>query len=360
VSRKTEAIIHLNAFAHNLSQVRVCAPKAKVLAMVKANAYGHGLIPVARALVAAGVDALGVAVTQEALQIREAGIIEPIWILEGFFDKEELEVIAREKLIAVLHDAHQLTLLKQYPLSSPLSVWIKVDTGMHRLGFHIDEIKAIVETLRALPWVHIAGLMTHFSDADVPSRGKTKDQIQLFNTVAADYALPRCAGNSAGIMAFPEAQYEWVRPGLMLYGVNPLQENTKSHPLKVAMTLQSQLISVKKIKQGATVSYGSTWQAPHDTTIGVVAIGYGDGYPIHAKVGTPVLIQGQRYPIVGRVCMDMLVVDLGQGSHLRVADSVTLWGESLSVTEIAECADTISWDLLCSVMQRVTYHYQPF
>lgn len=345
------------ALQHNLQRVRELAPGSKILAMVKADAYGHGARLVAETLATA--DGVGVAILAEALALRAAGIRQPITVLEGVFTAEEMAEAVRHDLTVIVHQEAQLRLLEAVPAATPVDVWLKLDSGMHRLGVDPEHVPAAYRRLRTLPGVRSVGLMTHFATADEPDSLQTRQQIAVFRSLQraieqeTGNAVPDSLANSAAILAWPEAQGSWVRPGIMLYGGSPFADRSAaSLGLRPVMTLQSRLIAVREIKAGEPVGYGATWEAPRDTRIGVVGIGYGDGYPRHAANGTPVLVNGARVPLAGRVSMDMITVDLGN-LPAAVGDPCVLWGEGLAADEVAAHAGTISYELFCKVTARV-------
>jgi alanine racemase len=349
------AVLRLDAVRHNLAKVRACAPAAKVMAVIKANAYGHGLLRIAKALT--DVDAFAVARVNEGIYLREAGCTQPITVLEGFSSANELDAILRYQLATVVHCVEQLAILQQMPEQAQLSVWLKMDTGMNRLGFKASTFSDVYQALQQCAIVkQPVGLMTHLASADDINDDFTVRQIRLFNEVTSGYAAPRSIANSAGLMVWPEALADWVRPGVMLYGISPFPDRAgQSLGLQPVMSLHSHLIAVKPIEKGETLGYGGSWHCEENTLVGVVAIGYGDGYPRHAKVGTPVLVNGQRAPLIGRVSMDMITVDLASQPHAKPGDPVMLWGNELPVEEIANCADTIPYTLVCGITQRVQF-----
>ncbi|MGA9852718.1 MAG: alanine racemase [Gammaproteobacteria bacterium] len=355
MSRATGAVINLSVLRHNLQRVRALAPRSRIMAMVKANAYGHGIAAAARALSQA--DAFGVASLDEALAIRHAGLAHPIVLLEGVFATAELEDAAKNGCELVVHDNNQLALLEASRLEKTLGVWLKIDTGMHRLGFPAADAHAAWERLSAARAVRgPVRLMTHLARADEPGNPHTRAQLDSFSAVTAGLRAERSIANSAGILAWPGSHADWVRPGILLYGVSPFAGRSGvEEGLIPAMTMCTTLIAVKQVKQGAAVGYGGVWVAPEDTRIGIAAIGYGDGYPRHAPNGTPMLVNGVRAPLVGRVAMDMIAVDLHALPSAAVGDPVVLWGPELPVEEIARAAGTISYELLCGVTQRVKF-----
>ncbi len=341
------------ALRHNLARIREVAPSSRVMAVVKANAYGHGLVQVARCLEDA--DAFGVARLTEALALRGAGVRQPVVLLEGLIDRRELEEAARHDLELVVHCEEQVALLEQAPADAAFVLWLKVDTGMNRLGLRPEQVEAVLARLDALgPRVGELRLMTHFASADEHENPATARQLQLFAGVAARRAWARSLCNSAGVFAQPSAHAEWVRPGIALYGVSPFPELMGSElGLKPAMRLASTVIAVRRVLAGEGVGYGGAWRAPRDTRVAIIAAGYGDGLPRSLPFGTPVLLGGERAGVVGRVSMDMLAVDVGSLPEVRVGDAAVLWGPELPVEQIAAHAGTIPYELLCSVSQRV-------
>ncbi len=346
------AELDLAALEHNLARLRRHAPRARIMAVVKANAYGHGLVRIARHL--PEVDAFAVARVDEGVRLREAGISQRIAVLEGFVCAEELELEARYRLEPLIHSSWQIDLLENARPESPLGVWAKVDTGMHRLGLAVDEFEACYRRLQQCPAVtQPVPLITHLANADVLSDAVTPRQIDQFRRVAA-VANERSIANSAGLLGWQASHSEWIRPGIALYGVSPFPERTGlDEGLRPVMTLKTRLIAIKSLRKGDAVGYGGEWICPHPTRMGIAAIGYGDGYPRHAGSGTPVSVNGRRVPLIGRVSMDMINLDLTECPEAAVGDAVTLWGEGLPVEEIARHAATIPYVLLCNVTQRV-------
>ena len=351
------AVLNKAAAAHNLQKVRECAPHAKVMAVIKANAYGHGALRIAEALQT--VDGFAVARVDEGVRLRNAGIQQRIAVLEGFTCEEELEQLLAHELDAVLHSFTQLAIFEARTEHEKIAVWLKLDTGMNRLGFKPAEFQAVYQRVTRCSVIkQPINLMTHLANADNRQDAMTLKQLALFNDTLNSLGLSphneRSIANSAGILAWQQALSDWVRPGIMLYGISPFAETTGAElGLKPIMSLHSRLIAVKPISKGDTVGYGGSWLCEQDTMLGVVAIGYADGYPRYARVGTPVLVNGQRVPLIGRVSMDMITVDLGAQSNAKAGDAVTLWGDDLPVEEIALCANTIPYTLVCGVTQRV-------
>lgn len=352
MSRPARALLDAQALRHNLERVRHHAPHSRVMAIVKANAYGHGLVWAARTL--AEADAFGVACVEEGLELRQAGIQQPVCVLEGFFDAAELPLLEQHRLSPVIHHEAQLRDLEHSSAIAALDVWFKIDTGMHRLGFPLALAPSALERLRACAAVKGIGLLSHFANADNTFDRATQIQVDAFLALADGTALPRSLANSAGIIAWPGSRLDWVRPGIMLYGVSPLAGRAAAElDLRPVMTLESAIISVHTLRKGDAVGYGGDWVCPEEMPVGVVAIGYGDGYPRHAKAGTPVLVNGTRAPLIGRVSMDMITVDLRGHPRAQVGDRVVLWGAGLPVEEIAAQAGTIGYTLLCGVTPRI-------
>lgn len=357
--RIARAVIDLNALRHNYRQVRRYAPDSRIMCVIKANAYGHGMAEVAGALPLA--DGFAVACLDEALQLRSHGIRQPLTVFQGFQSAEDLQLCRRHALWPVVHHRSQLEILEAAGAGTPLDVWLKITTGMNRLGFRPEEAAAVWQQLRRHDGLRQVRLMTHLARADEgraeAANDPTLQQLRLFDQVTAGLDAERSLANSAALIDWPEARLEWVRPGIMLYGASPfLPGRGPALNLQPAMTLQSRLIAVNARKRGEPVGYGGVWVCPADMRVGAVAIGYGDGYPRHIDDKTPVLVSGKRVPVIGRVSMDMLTVDLS-GTDARVGDEVILWGDELPVDEIARHADTIAYELLCNVYGRVHYEY---
>ncbi|MBQ4813739.1 alanine racemase [Pseudoalteromonas luteoviolacea] len=356
--RLATAEIDINALRHNLAIVKEMAPSAKVMAVLKANAYGHGLVKIAQCL--EGADAFAVARIDEALALRAGGLTKPIILLEGFFAPSDLPILLANNFETVVHDENQLAAIEACQLDAPISVWLKIDTGMHRLGIEPHQFEQFYARLKQSPNVKAdTKLMTHFPCADDLNNDFTTQQIAAFTALVKERDEALCLANSAGIIGWPDAHFDWVRSGLMLYGVSPMLNCTGvDHALKPVMRLKTRVIAIKHVVCGDRIGYGGRWTCEKDTTLAVVAMGYGDGYPRHAKEGTPVVIKGQRYGIVGSISMDMISVDIGCDSdQIRVGDEVEMWGPNLPVEEIADCADTIPYELLCNITPRVSYDY---
>jgi alanine racemase len=348
--RPIQARISIGAMAHNLRVARSHAGAARVFAVVKANAYGHGLSRARRALAVA--DGFAVLTLEEAANLRLMGVEQPILLLEGLFGADEIATCAELNLWPVLHDMAQLDWLQRQPPARPLQVFLKFDSGMHRLGFPLADHAAIVARVQGLPGVAGVTLMTHFAQAD--EAAGVDWQLQPFLREMADHGLPWSSANSAALLRYPETLGAWVRPGLMLYGASPFAEVTAEQlGLRPVMTLQSEIISVQTLQAGEGVGYGQLFRAERAMRVGVVACGYADGYPRHAPTGTPVLVNGRASRTLGRVSMDMLCVDLSEFPDAGVGSPVVLWGEGMPVDAVAAAAGTSSYELLCALAARV-------
>ncbi|MEO8332491.1 MAG: alanine racemase [Gallionella sp.] len=385
--RPIQAKLDLNALESNLEVARRAAPTARIMAVIKADGYGHGLLRAAEAL--AATDGYALLDIQDAVQLREAGFRQTILLLEGFFSAEDLPVIAEYNLTSVIHSSEQITLLDAHPGSGTLDVWLKVNSGMNRLGFAPQQVAQAFEQLRRHRAVRDITLMTHFANAD-ETRG-VAEPLALFNDLAASYRVARSLANSAALLRYPESHGDWVRPGIMLYGASPFAEvSAQQLGLKPAMTLGSRIIATQDLRAGDEVGYGAMFRANHSMRIGIVACGYADGYPRQsgrvepeaaprpdevrvsggvplagapgthrptpggcATNGTPILVDGQRTRTVGRVSMDMLYADLSALPAADVGSRVVLWGEDLPIEEVARAAGTVSYELMCALTPRV-------
>ncbi|AMN46392.1 alanine racemase [Steroidobacter denitrificans] len=409
--------IDATALRDNLAVVRRLAPRSRIVAVVKANAYGHGLVPVARVFAGAdphgagdeagqgvghevdpgvgqGVDrsagqgagrgvtqdvTLGVARLEEALALREAGIAAPILLLEGVFSAAQLQCAARHRVEIVVHSGEQIHMLEQFTGAYRFTAWLKLDTGMNRLGFRVGELAAARTRLSGCAAVAGMRLMTHLACADEPDSALTRAQIETFGAVvdalggdalgldepgagapgAGASRLERSIANSAGLIAWPQTRLEWVRPGLMLYGLSPLAgRSAATLGLRPAMTLSTRLIALHRLAAGETVGYGAIWRAPQPVSIGIAAIGYGDGYPRGMRNGAPVRVDGHEARIVGRVSMDMCAIDVTSVPGVHIGSAVTLWGEGLPAEQVAPHADTITYELVCRITERVKRQWQ--
>jgi alanine racemase len=389
MARPIQAFIDLSALENNL-QVARRASSARIMSVIKADGYGHGLLRAAEAL--AATDGFALLDIHDAVQLREAGFRQTILLLEGCFSAEELSVAAEYNLACVIHNAAQIAMLDTYPGRLPsgkgaLDVWLKVNTGMNRLGFAPQQVAQAMEQLRRHRAVRDITLMTHFANAD-EARG-IAEPLALFNDVAAPYRVARSLANSAALLRYPETHGDWVRPGIMLYGASPFPEiSAQQLGLKPVMTLSSRIIATQELRTGDEVGYGAIFRAEHSMRIGIVACGYADGYPRSGRVepeapgthrptprgwsgrvepeapgthrptpggysGTPILVDGQRTRTLGRVSMDMLYVDLSSIPQADAGSRVVLWGEGMAIEEVAHAAGTVSYELMCALTPRV-------
>lgn len=369
MSRRVWAEINLKALQNNLKLARSFLPLSKTLAVIKADAYGHGIDQCAQALSEA--DAFGVAHVGEAMHLCSAGIVKPILLMEGVLDDDEMELAARQGFWVAVGNAQQLKYVSTCKPEKPLNLWLKVNTGMNRLGVSVERAKEMYKELKAMTHVAEVVFMTHFACADDLESTATETQIKQFKNLVEGLDAQSSLANSAGIIAWNQqlrfSSQQWIRPGIMLYGSSSLKpgydsqgaekQSAAEQKLQPVMTLLSKLMEIKTLEAGESVGYGATWTADKTTRIGVISIGYGDGYPRHAKNGTPVLLNGKRVPLVGRVSMDMITVDLSTQPDAKIGDLATLWGRGLSVEEVASCADTISYELFCKVTPRVPRDY---
>lgn len=358
-----KAEIDLAALEHNCQIAQQLAPHSRQLAMVKANAYGHGLVPVAQTL-APYVAGFGVARFSEALQLNKLDLKRDIVLMSGFLTEDELIECSKLGFTPVVHHQHQIELLQTASLPCPVKIWLKVNTGMGRLGFKLNDFARLYEQLRhngniAQP----IGIMSHCPNADSQQKPTAEHQYQAFAQATQNYPIIKSLANSAALLSKPQTLcLDWIRPGIMLYGASPFAHLSATElGLKPVMTLKSRLIAVNELYKGDTVGYGSEWICPETMPVGVVAIGYGDGYPKPSQTTTPVLIRQQLAPIIGRISMDMLTIDLRDVTNVHVGDEVTLWGDGLPIELIARSADTIAYDLMCRVNQtqaRVQFEYK--
>lgn len=357
MSRTTVATIHLGALRHNLARLKVLAAPAQVMAVVKADAYGHGLERVARAL-GADADAFAVAALGDGLRLRAAGHRQRIVVLSGPDQAGDIAEMQRLGLDAAIHHEAQLSWLAEaVPTRGHLRVWLKIDTGMHRLGFAPECVAEVHARLAAMPGVDPAiGLLTHFSESEVFAGPSTSAQIKRFHALTEGLAGPRSLSNSAAVLGWPEARADWVRSGGLLYGLSVVDGKTGAdfgfHP---AMTLSTRLVAINRIGKGERIGYNGTWTCPEDMPVGVAAIGYGDGYPRSAAAGTPVRVGDHSVPLIGRVSMDLITLDLRQAPTAKVGDRVVLWGPELPAETVASRSATISYDLTCGMTRRVLF-----
>jgi alanine racemase len=359
VSGSIRAVIDTNALQHNLSVIRARAGRARVMAVVKANAYGHGLLPTALALPAA--DAFGVARLEEGVALRAGGITQPIVLLEGVFSAEQLEEAARQRLDLVVHDPSQLELLEQRIDPRRFVIWVKIDTGMNRLGFPPGELAAALDRLRRLrPAPREIRLLTHLACANERDDAATGAQLLRFRQATQGLPYAVSIANSAGLFGAVALGCDWVRPGIALYGASPFADCAAAAlGLKPVMRLETVVIAVRRVARGGSVGYGGAWVAKRDSLIAIIAAGYGDGLHRSLGAGASVLIDGQRAPLAGRVSMDMMAVDVSELAAVRVGTPAVLWGPGLAVEEVARHAGTIPYELLCAVSQRVRLVSQP-
>jgi alanine racemase len=350
------ALIDTSAFRSNLQRARKAAPGSRVIAVIKANAYGHGMLRAARLLDQA--DAFGVARVGEGVELRQSGVSHEILVLEGAFDQEQLIAASTHDLQLVINSPWQLELLNQPGLPRPVVCWLKVDTGMHRLGFAPQAVEAAYRQLQENR-VAVRGpvrLMTHLANGDDLQDHTSSRQIAAFMPLVTRFGVEGSIANSAGILGWPSTRSDWNRPGIMLYGASPfIAGDAGEYGLKPVMTLESRLIAINHYHKGARIGYSGTWACPEPMPVGVVAIGYGDGYPRHTPSGTPVLLNDHRVPLIGRVSMDMITIDLRRQRQAHIGDRVTLWGRGLPADEIARAAGTIAYELFCGVTARVDF-----
>ena len=359
MARPITATIHADALRHNLAALRDRAPGRRLMAMVKADGYGHGLETAARALGAA--DAFGVAAIEDAARIRAVGLDQPILVLSGFDNPGDLEQLRALRAEAIVHHAAQLDLLEQTD-GAPIRVWLKIDSGMHRLGFAPEQVRDAYARLRAARGVEgEIVLMTHFAssdefDAHSPNGLQTPAQLRAFTAATEGLEGPRSLANSAAVLGWPQACGDWIRPGGALYGMSVVAGRSgATFGLRPAMTFETRLLAVNRVAKGERIGYSAAWEAPEDMAIGVAAVGYGDGYPRLAPAGTPVLVNGRTASVVGRVSMDLMTIDLRGQAEARAGDPVVLWGDALPVETVAEAAGTISYALTCGITRRVRF-----
>ncbi|MEE4145778.1 MAG: alanine racemase [Halieaceae bacterium] len=346
MARPNQARLNLAALRNNFGLVRQLAPRSRVIAVVKANAYGHGALTIARELDPLA-DALAVACIEEAQELRDGGINAPILLLEGLFEAAELSLAAERDFWVTIDNEQQLEWVEQARLPRPIRCLLKLDTGMHRLGVMPEQAGLFHRRLRASPNARDdIVLSTHFASADDTGSDQTLAQLALFEDACRGLPGERSAANSAGVLAWPASHLDWVRPGYMLYGNSPMVEETATAgSLQAVMTLSSAVISLRDIPRGESVGYGATWVASRPSRIATVCVGYGDGYPRLAPSGTPVLVKGRRAPLAGRVSMDMITVDVTELPDVRIGDEVILWGDGLPLGEVARHAGSIGYEL---------------
>ncbi len=354
--RKTVAFVDLDAIGNNYSLASALAPESKNIAVIKADAYGHGMLRVAEALQDV-VPAFAVAILDEALELRAAGISQPILVLEGVNDVPACEVAAANELSLVVHNQEQVSQLLKVTSPGDVPLWIKVDTGMHRIGFAPGDLKPALERLRA-GGHDVSVVCTHLACADDLASNVTRQQLDTFKACVTGTDLPTSISNSAGILAWPASHADWNRPGYMLYGNSPMTTDVESASgLQPAMSLRSEIIAIREVPAGESVGYGACWTAKRPSIIGTVAAGYADGYPRHAPNGTPTMVNHQIASLVGTVSMDMLSIDLTGHDNVAIGDTVELWGQGVPVNEVATHCGTIGYELLAGVTARVPRSY---
>ena len=355
--RPLTATIHLDSMHHNLDRARSCAPMSRTWAVVKANGYGHGLERAMRGFNQA--DGLALIETEYALRLRELGWVKPVLLLEGIFDASDIPLLAEHNINSTVHCIEQVKMLEYTQLYRPIDVHLKMNTGMNRLGFQPGDYQAAYKRLRAIPGIRNITLMTHFANSDELEHPRLSiaEQVRRFREGSEGLPGERSLSNSGGVLhqaeLVKELQNDWVRPGIMLYGGTPGGRPAKDYGLRPTMTLRSEIIGIQQLQAGDTVGYGSRFQAGGPMTVGVVACVYADGYPRHAEHGTPVLVDGVRTTLVGRVSMDMMTVDLSPVANARIGSKVTLWGDGLPIDEVAQSAGTIGYELMCALAPRV-------
>ncbi|MBT8422129.1 MAG: alanine racemase [Gammaproteobacteria bacterium] len=361
------AVVRVDAIRRNLERVRAAAAGCRLMAVIKANGYGHGLVNVARIL--GDVDALGVARVSEGVRLREAGITTPVVLLEGCSSGDEVRAAIAHDLQIVVHDPAHFSLLAAAEGKGLLRAWLKIDTGMGRLGFRPDELKTCLQRLATLSVLQKGVVvMTHLACSDDADSPVTMEQMRRFGSALGNFQGDVSVANSAGVLMWPQTMESsldlnylgdnWVRPGLALYGASPVRgKSARELGLLPAMSFESRLIAVKTVKRGSRVGYSGAWRARRDTVVGVASVGYGDGYPRHLVSGTPVLVNGRRVSLIGNVSMDMINLDLTDVPVAQVGDPVVLWGGHLPIEEIAARAGTIPYELMCGLSDRVAHQY---
>ncbi len=356
MSRPARARIDLGALRHNFARARSAAGGSRIIAVIKANAYGHGVLPAAEVL--ADADAFAVASIEEALVLRDAGVDKRILLLAGIFDPAELDEAASRRLDLVVHDAWQVAALQSWRGAGRFDAWLKIDTGMHRLGVAAADVPVHAGALRALPCVRVVRLMTHLACADEPDSPHAAAQLAAMERACDGFDGEVCVANSAGLLGWPAARCDWVRPGIMLYGSSPFVGGDADRDgLRPVMHLESKIIAVRDLPRGECIGYGASYTAEKDLRMGVVALGYADGYPRRLGTGTPVLVDGRRTRLLGRVSMDLITLDLTGIPGAAVGSAVRFWGEGLPADEIAAAAGTIAYELFTGVNARVRREY---
>ena len=358
MARVATAILSTENLLHNLEVIRKQSSGREIIAMIKANAYGHGLRSVAMRL-DGKVSSFGVASVDEALALRKVGVKSPVTLMSGAFEVEDLLIASEHNFHLIFHEQQQIDWLNRSKLLKPIKIWLKIDTGMGRLGFNLAQAKEAYKALSDNSQiVQPIGIMSHLACAEESEHLLNKDQIKEFKNFVKDLPGPKSLANSAAIFNFTDDLYDVVRPGLSLYGISPIPNKTsKELNLKPVMTLQTKLVSVSKFKKDDHIGYGGRFICPEDMHIGVIAMGYGDGYPRTVKNGTPVLVNNKKCKIAGRVSMDMAMIDLRNFPSSQVGDPVVLWGDGLPLEEIAPHTHNVPYDIICGVQQRVKFHW---
>lgn len=353
--RPARALIDLQALRHNYRLARQLSG-ARALAVIKADAYGHGALRCALAL-EPEAEGFAVACIEEALALREVGIRAPVLLLEGFFEASELELIVQHDLWCVVHSLWQLEAIEKASLARPIQVWLKMDSGMHRVGLHPRDYQAAYQRLQASGKVAKIVLMSHFARADELDSNASNEQVAVFDAARQGLKAETSLRNSPAVLGWPQVPSDWVRPGIMLYGATPFDtDQAEAARLQPVMTLESKVISVRELPAGEPVGYGARFVSPRPTRVGVVAMGYADGYPRHAPTGTPVLVAGKRAQLIGRVSMDMLCIDLTDVPEAGLGSSVELWGKRVLASDVASQAGTIPYQIFCN-LRRVPLVY---
>jgi alanine racemase len=356
MGRACKAVIDLEAIRSNYNVARRCSPDSRTVAVIKADAYGHGAGRVASALPEA--DAFGVCCIEEAVELRDIGISQPILLLQGFFEPAELAEICGRDLWTVVHCLDQVEAILNGACHPPLTVWLKIDTGMHRLGLNPAEFPPALSRLRESPNVGDIVLLTHFACSNELDNPSTTRQIEAFRQLTSKTGLPVSLANSGALLAWPDSHGDWNRPGFMLYGNSPLSTSSQAaEQLATAMTLQAEVVALRTVDPGETVGYSETWKAERPSRIATVSAGYGDGYPQQAPSGTPVLVKGRRAPLAGRVSMDMVTVDVTDLKDVQIGDRVVFWGDGLSVVEVADHVGALAYELLTRLPPRLPREY---
>tara|TARA_Y100000389_G_C17470736_1_gene530468 strand:+ start:1365 stop:2447 length:1083 start_codon:yes stop_codon:yes gene_type:complete len=358
MTHKCEAVIDLNSIKDNYKIACSLAPDSKSIAVIKADAYGHGAVQVTKAL--EGItSAFAVAIIDEAIELRDAGITKMILVMEGVDGVEDLKCAAKNELSVVVHNESQLLDLENASLPNPVNVWLKVDTGMHRLGIEPNKVEDAVTRLRASRNCNPSLVVcTHLASSEDIHSKITDKQINKFDSYVSNLNVIESIANSGAILGSPSSHRDWNRPGYLIYGYTPFEDDReKIYGLKPAMTLKSEVIAIREILAGETVGYGGRWTAKDRSIIATVAIGYADGYPRHAVNGTPTLVNGKIAPLVGAVSMDMITVDITNVGEVKIGDQVVLWGPNLSVNHVAKSSSTIGYELMTGLTRRVTRRY---